>query len=303
MDTWVEVEGRKLKLTNLQKILYPEVGLTKAHIIEYYRRTSSFLLPYLKNRPLVLKRYPEGVEEKGFFQKNIPQSAPHWVKRVSIYSEEEKREIVYILCENLSTLIWLANLASLELHPWLSQVSSLDYPDFIIFDLDPYEVSFDKVVKVAFLIKESLESLAIKCFCKTSGLRGLHIYIPVKPHFTYAVTRKFSRLLSLILARKLPSLITSQWEKGKRKGVFIDWSENVKGKTLVAPYSLRAHPQATVSYPLGWDELEAVKDSSEFNLSKILEGSAKPVWKDIYRERADIQEALLALERVYKSGI
>jgi bifunctional non-homologous end joining protein LigD len=303
MDTWVEVEGKKVKLTNLQKVLYPEVELTKAHVIEYYKKVSSLLLPHLKDRPLVLKRYPEGVEKEGFFQKNIPQSAPDWVKRVSIYSEEEGREIIYVLCENLATLIWLANLASLEIHTWLSQVNSLEYPDFIVFDLDPYEVSFSEVVRVAFLIRDSLEVLGIECFCKTSGLRGVHIYVPVEPRFTYEEVRKFSRLLSLVLARKFPSLITLEWEVEKRKGVFIDWNQNVKGKTLVAPHSLRASPQASVSYPLSWDELEALKDPSEFNLKKSLESSIKSAWEDIYRKRADIQDALLALERVYKSGI
>jgi|Deesub1362A_J573_1020465.scaffolds.fasta_scaffold00988_5 bifunctional non-homologous end joining protein LigD len=303
MDTWVEVEGKKVKLTNLQKVLYPKVELTKAHVIEYYKKISSFLLPHLKNRPLVLKRYPKGVEKEGFFQKSIPQSAPNWVKRVSIYSEEEKKEITYVLCENLATLIWLANLASLEIHPWLSQVNSLECPDLIVFDLDPYGVSFNEVKRVAFLIKDSLEALGIECFCKTSGLRGVHIYVPIEPRFTYEEAKKFSRLLSLVLAQKFPFFVTSQWKVEKRRGVFIDWNQNVKGKTLVAPYSLRVSPQATISYPLSWDELEALKDPSQFNLKKVLESSIKSAWEDIYKKRADIQDALLALERVYKSGI
>jgi bifunctional non-homologous end joining protein LigD len=303
MDTWVEVEGRKLKLTNLEKVLYPEVGLTKAHLIEYYRKVSPFLLPHLKSRPLVLKRYPEGIKKEGFFQKNIPQGAPAWVERVSIYSEEEKKEIVYPLCSDLPTLVWLANLASLEINPWLSQVSSLESPDFIVFDLDLYKVSFNEVVEVAFLLKDSLEALGMSSFCKTSGLRGVHVYVPVEPSFTYRETRKFARFLSSILARKFSSLITLEWEVEKRKGVFIDWNQNVKGKTLVAPYSLRAHPQATVSYPLSWKELETLKEPSELNLKKVLENSIEPAWKSIYEERVHIGEALEALERVYKSGI
>lgn len=303
MNTWVEVEGKRVKLTNLQKVIYPEVELTKAHVIDYYRKVSPFLLPHLKNRPLVLRRYPEGVEKEGFFQKNIPQSAPNWVERVSIYSEEEGRGIIYVLCENLATLIWLANLASLEIHLWLSQVNSLEYPDFIVFDLDPYKVSFNEVKKVAFLIRDSLKALGIESFCKTSGLRGVHICVPIKPVFTYAEARKFSRLLSSVLAQEFPSLITLEWEVEKRKGVFIDWNQNVKGKTVVAPYSLRASPQATVSYPLNWNELKSLGDPSELNLKKVLKSSVESPWGDIYRKKADIRSAILALERIYKSRI
>jgi bifunctional non-homologous end joining protein LigD len=250
----VEVEGRRLSLSNLDKVMYPEVGFTKGQVIDYYTRIAPAVLPHLRDHPLTLKRYPNGVEDKYFYEKRAPSHAPEWVRR------ERVNKIDYVICDDLPTLVWLANLADLELHPSLSKADDIDRPAVMAFDLDPGPgAGLPECCEVAFLLRDALSRLELECFPKTSGSKGIQIYVPlnvVDVDYDHG-----SKALSHALARHLeaqhPKLIVSQQRKELRKGkVLIDWSQNDENKTTVGVYSLRARERPTVSTPLAWEELE-----------------------------------------------
>jgi bifunctional non-homologous end joining protein LigD len=250
----VEVEGRRLSLSNLDKVLYPEVGFTKGQVIDYYTRIAPAVLPHLRNRPLTLKRYPNGVDAQYFYEKRCPSHAPEWVRR------EEFQGIEYCVCDDLPTLVWLANLADLELHPSLSLVDADLRPTVMAFDLDPGPgAGLPECCEVAFLLREALSRLGLECFPKTSGSKGIQIYVPLNVEDVDYDSG--SKALSHALARHLeaehPKLIVSQQRKELRKGkVLIDWSQNDEHKTTVGVYSLRARERPTVSTPLAWEELD-----------------------------------------------
>jgi bifunctional non-homologous end joining protein LigD len=250
----VQVEGRSLSLSNLTKVMYPAVGFTKGEVIDYYTRVAPALLPHLRDRPLTLKRYPNGVEGGHFYEKNCPSHAPEWVRK------ERVDKIDYCVCDNLATLVWLANLADLELHPSLSLVDDINRPTVMAFDLDPGPpAGLAECCEVAFLLRDTLGQLGLESFAKTSGSKGIQVYVPLNvggvdyDHGT--------KLLSQALARHLeaehPKLIVSQQKKELRRGkVLIDWSQNDEHKTTVSVYSLRARERPTVSTPVRWSELE-----------------------------------------------
>jgi bifunctional non-homologous end joining protein LigD len=250
----VQVEGRSLSLSNLTKVMYPAVGFTKGEVIDYYTRVAPALLPHLRDRPLTLKRYPNGVEGGHFYEKNCPSHAPEWVRK------ERVDKIYYCVCDNLATLVWLANLADLELHPSLSLVDDINRPTVMAFDLDPGPpAGLSECCEVAFLLRDALGHLGLESFAKTSGSKGIQVYVPLNvdgvdyDHGT--------KLLSQALARHLeaehPKLIVSQQRKELRRGkVLIDWSQNDEHKTTVSVYSLRARERPTVSTPVRWSELE-----------------------------------------------
>ena len=250
----VQVEGRSLSLSNLTKVMYPAVGFTKGEVIDYYTRVAPALLPHLRDRPLTLKRYPNGVEGGHFYEKNCPSHAPEWVRK------ERVDKIDYCVCDNLATLVWLANLADLELHPSLSLADDINRPTVMAFDLDPGPpAALAECCEVAFLLRDALSKLGLESFAKTSGSKGIQVYVPLNvdgvdyDHGT--------KLLSQALARHLeaehPKLIVSQQRKELRRGkVLIDWSQNDEHKTTVSVYSLRARERPTVSTPLRWSELE-----------------------------------------------
>jgi bifunctional non-homologous end joining protein LigD len=250
----VEVEGRRLSLSNLDKVLYPEVGFTKGQVIDYYTRIAPAVLPHLRDRPLTLKRYPNGVEGQYFYEKRCPSHAPEWVRR------EQFQGIEYCVCDDLPTLVWLANLADLELHPSLSLVDHDLRPTVMAFDLDPGPgAGLPECCEVAFILREALSALGLECFPKTSGSKGIQIYVPLNVEDVDYDSG--SKALSHALARHLeaqhPKLIVSQQRKELRKGkVLIDWSQNDEHKTTVGVYSLRARERPTVSTPLAWDELD-----------------------------------------------
>jgi bifunctional non-homologous end joining protein LigD len=250
----VQVEGRSLSLSNLTKVMYPAVGFTKGEVIDYYTRVAPALLPHLRDRPLTLKRYPNGVEGGHFYEKNCPSHAPEWVRK------ERVDKIYYCVCDNLATLVWLANLADLELHPSLSLVDDINRPTVMAFDLDPGPpAGLAECCEVAFLLRDALGQLGLESFAKTSGSKGIQVYVPLNvdgvdyDHGT--------KLLSQALARHLeaehPKLIVSQQKRELRRGkVLIDWSQNDEHKTTVSVYSLRARERPTVSTPVRWSELE-----------------------------------------------
>jgi bifunctional non-homologous end joining protein LigD len=258
-STVVEVDGRQLKLSNLEKVLYPEAGFTKGQVIDYYTRIAPVLLPHLRDRPLTLKRYPGGVDAEYFYEKQCPKHRPPWVQTAPVWSDHNQRTIDFCLVNDRPTLVWVANLASLELHTALHRAPNISQPDMMVFDLDPGEpAGLPECAEVALWLREALDGLSLCSVVKTSGNKGLQLYVPLNTPVTYDETKGFSRALAQVLERAHPKRVVSNMAKELRRGkVFIDWSQNDEHKTTVSVYSLRARAQPTVSAPLHWKEVEA----------------------------------------------
>ncbi len=253
------VEGRDLVLTNLEKVLYPAAGFTKGQVADYYRRIAPVLLPHLRGRPVTLKRYPNGVREKPFFQKALPARRPEWVRVAPVWSETSHREVPFCVCDDLPTLVWLANLAALELHPLQSRADDLDRPTCAVFDLDPGPpAGIAECCRVALWLRERFEGWGLRAFPKTSGSRGLHVFVPLNTSVTHAETKAFAHEAAVALATEHRGEVVSNMRRSLRSGrVLIDWSQNARHKTTVAVYSLRGRERPTVSTPITWDEVEA----------------------------------------------
>jgi bifunctional non-homologous end joining protein LigD len=247
------VGGRTLRLSNLDKVLWPETGFTKGQLIDYYARVADILVPHLQGRPITLRRWPNGVEAASFYEKNCPSHRPPWVNSVRM------GDVNYCLLDEPATLVWTANLAAIELHPSLATAIDLDAPTSVVFDLDPGPpADVLSCARVALLVRQVLGSLGLELWPKTSGSKGLQLYVPLNGGASYSQTKPFAHALARLLEREHPDLIVSVMERSKRrKKVFIDWSQNTASKTTVAVYSVRALPQPNVSTPVTWDELEA----------------------------------------------
>lgn len=322
----IEVEGSRIGLTNMDKALWPATGgrpaLTKRHLLTYLARVSSFFLPHLKDRPLTLTRYPDGIHGEHFYQKHWDSPIPEFVRRAPIMEKEEAaRE--YLICDNLATLLWLGQIANIEFHTWFSRVETwpdlpgapadtdrlLDYPDFIVFDLDPYIYSgreppgaepelskqgFDMACQVALWLRDVLGELSLDAFIKTSGKTGLHVYVPVMRRLEYKALRSAAELIGRFLMQRHPAEVTTEWALEKRTGkVFIDYGQNVRGKTLASAYSPRPVPEATVSTPLSWDEVGKVypTDFSLLTLPERLQATGD-LWEGILSAKRDLGAVL-----------
>jgi len=261
----VTVEDHELELSNLDKVLYPQTGFTKGELIDWYARIGEVLLPHLRGRPLTLKRYPEGVEGKHFYEKRCPKHRPDWVTTASIYSDRHKGEIDYCVVEDTATLVWLANLADIEMHTSLSRCADIDRPTAMVFDLDPgAPADVLDCAQVAVWLHGMFEQLGLSCYPKTSGSKGMQLYAPLNSDVTYEQTKPFAKAVAETLERRFGDRVVSQMSKAKRSGkVLIDWSQNDRHKTTVCVYSLRAKERPTVSTPLEWDEVEAALESGE----------------------------------------
>lgn len=302
----VEIEGKHLKLSNLDKVLYPATGFTKGQVIDYYVRSAPALLPHLKGKPLTMKRYPGGVNEEFFFEKNAPQHRPDWIKTAPIWSYGNNRNVNYILADDLATLVWVANLASLELHPSLSLAKDIDCPTMMVFDLDPGPpADVVQCAQVGIWLRAIFEHFGLQSFPKTSGSKGLQIYVPLHTPTNYNKTKPFAHALARLLEEEHPHLVVSDMKKALRTGkVLVDWSQNDEHKTTVSVYSLRARERPTVSTPLKWEEVERVLAKKDpklvvFEAPQVLERLDKfgdlfePVLK-IKQKLPDIQEILAA---------
>ena len=256
--TIVEVQGRKLKLTNLEKVLYPAAGFTKGQVVDFCVRIAPVLVPHLTGRALTMKRYPEGVDQEYFFEKNAPMHRPDWVKTAPVWSESNRRTIHFILANDLPTLVWIANLASIELHPSLSLASDIATPTTIVFDLDPGPpANIVQCAQVGLWIREIFDHFGLRSFPKTSGSKGLQIYVPLNAKTSYEQTKSFAHAVARLLEQEHPELVVSDMKKAVRSNkVFVDWSQNDEHKTTISVYSLRAREQPTVSTPVTWDEVE-----------------------------------------------
>lgn len=253
----IEVEGRQISLSNIDKVLYPKAGFTKRQVIDYYVRVAPVVLPHLSGRPLTLKRYPEGVEGFHFYEKNCPSFRPDWMKTSKIWSPGNNRFMYYCVVDDLPTLVWLANLADLELHVSLSRAPDMQRPTVIAFDLDPgAPANIVQCCQVALWIREIFDRFGLESFPKTSGSKGLQVYVPLNTAVTYDQTKPFARGIARLLEGQHPDQVVSEMKKAVRGNkVFVDWSQNDDYKTTVCVYSLRAKEQPTVSTPVTWNEV------------------------------------------------
>ena len=265
------VEGKKLSVSNLHKVLYPKVGFTKGHVIDYYIRVAPALLPHLKDRPLTMKRYPDGVGGEFFYEKNCPSHRPKWVQTAKVWSEGNQRIMNYCLCNDLPTLVWAANLADLELHTSLSRKNNIERPTTMVFDLDPgAPADIVQCCQVGLWLRDLLGKMKLQSFAKTSGSKGLQVYVPLNTAVTYEDTKNLSRALAQHLEHEHADQVTSNMSKAVRKGkVFVDWSQNDEHKTTVCVYSLRAKEEPTVSTPVTWNEVESCLKKEKPDLLKF----------------------------------
>jgi bifunctional non-homologous end joining protein LigD len=283
----------KVKLKNLDKCFYPDIDVTKANVIEYYITMAPKILPVIKDRPLVLTRYPDGIKDTklgktSFFEKNAPEGTPEWVKRYKIYSPTSKRDVHYIVCNDLDTLIWLANLAALEIHMPFSNIHDIDKPDMLFFDVDPEPpATLSDAAGVALQLKDKVCDMGLTPYIKTSGKKGFHIVIPIEPEYSFVQTRAFVHKIGIELA-KMDDLVVSEFKDTKKPGkVFADYLQNSPMRTMVIPYSLRPTPEATVSTPLEWSEIKPGIDPLEFTIFSVAKRATNP-WKGIYEHRAKL---------------
>jgi bifunctional non-homologous end joining protein LigD len=261
----VDIGGRTLSLSNLDKVMYPHVGFTKGQVIDYYTRIAPAVLPHLRGRPLTLKRYPDGVEGPYFYEKQCPSHRPGWVPTAPVWSRHNSRTIEFCLAEDLPTLVWLANLADLELHTSLALAADVTAPTILAFDLDPGPpATIVECARVALDLREAFDHLGMAAFPKTSGSKGMQVYVPLNTPTDYGATKGFALALAQLLERRRPELVVSEMKKSLRAGkVFVDWSQNDEHKTTVSVYSLRARERPTVSTPLLWDEVEGLIESGD----------------------------------------
>lgn len=286
----------KVEITNPDKIFWPDEGYTKGDVIEYYDMMAEYLLPYIQERPQSMRRTPNGIQGEGFFQKDMQGNAPKWSKTKKIKSKSTQESIEYLICNDKETLMYMANLGCIEINPWSSRLGSINNPDYIIFDLDPNEIGIPELVTVAKKVKEILDSLGIKGYLKTSGGKGLHIFIPVLPKYTYDQTRDFSHIISQFVLSALPDITSLERMPNKRKGkVYLDFLQNGKGKTMSCAYSLRPREGATASTPLAWEELDNPKfNLKDYNIKTLPERVKKlgDLWANFFDDAVDLEKVL-----------
>jgi bifunctional non-homologous end joining protein LigD len=287
----VDVGGHTLSLSNLDKVLYPQAGFTKGQVIDYYTRIAPYVLPHLRDRALTLKRYPNGVEAGHFYEKQCPKHRPDWVRT------QRAADIDFCVCDDLPTLVWLANLADLELHPSLALIDDPAAPVILAFDLDPGPpATIVECAEVAVRLRTALRGIGLECFPKTSGSKGMQVYAPLNTPATYKQTRAVSKAVAQVLERTEPDLVVHEMKKSLRPGkVFVDWSQNAEHKTTVGVYSLRAMARPTVSTPITWDEVEAVRESRDpedlvFTSDAVLARVAEH--GDLFAPVAELQQEL-----------
>lgn len=287
-----------VELSNLDKVFWPEEGLTKGDLIAYFDAVSAFLLPALRSRPLTVIRFPDGVKGMSFYQKDTPKYAPPWVKTVTIRAESAKRDVRYPLCNDKRTLLWLANQACIELHPWLSRIDRLEGPDHLVFDLDPPLDAFEQSVQLALVLKEILDDIGLHGLPKTSGGKGVHVYVPLQRRYDYPVVRSAALAIGQRVEERMPEGATTEFRVAKRAGrVYLDPGRNAPGAHVVAPYSPRARPGATVSFPVPWKDLERVKPQ-DFTIRNVPGLLAKEDrWKTLMPRPQALPRSLLAGDR------
>jgi bifunctional non-homologous end joining protein LigD len=299
----VHVDGIEISISNLNKMYWPEDKLTKGDMIEYYREIAPVLLRYLKDRPQSLHRFPDGIHGNSFFQKDFP-NAPDWVETIPLQSDSNSDPTNYILCQNTASLLYMANLGSIEIHPWNSRKQKLDSPDYLVIDLDPSDRPFEDVIRVALVVRDSLEELDIISFIKTTGQRGMHVFIPTGAKYSYEQTRQFAQLLCQYIHSKEPEITSLERKPKNRQGlIYLDYLQNKKGATLAAAYSLRPRAKAPVSTPLKWEEVRKGISPQDYNLRNTLKRVEKlgDLWEGVLGPAIDMEKGLSTLKKVWSS--
>ncbi len=285
-----------MNFTNLDKLYWEKEKITKGDVIEYYAKMAPYMLPYLKNRPLVLKRYPNGISGESFYQKDAGKGAPDFVKTATV--QHGSKKVCYIVVQNVKSLLYVANLGSIELHILNSPVKNLSYPTYLVLDLDPEAIGFNAVIETALVLHDILEKIGLPNYCKTSGATGLHIYIPLGSKYDYKTARHFAEVLADIAHREIPKITSlERMPKKRQKKVYIDCLQNEFGQIMVCPYSLRARQRAPVSTPVSWEELKKGIDPLEFNMQTIFKRLArkKDLFKPVLGKGADLEKAFRKL--------
>ena len=281
-------------LLNVDKVYWPKEKITKGELLNYYAKMAKVILPYLKGRPESLRRFPDGISGKSFFQKNV-KNAPEWAKTMMI------KGINYLMIDDVRSLLYAVNLGCIELHPFFSRRGSLERPDFMVFDLDPVDVSFDRVVETARVLHDVLEKIGVPNYCKTSGSRGLHICVPLRGGYSYEEAKYFAMAVAAVVHKKYPKFTSLERMPSKRKGkVYIDCFQNNRGQTIAAPYCVRARAGAPVSMPLEWNEVKKGLKPEEFNLFNSLQRVEKngDMFKPLLKKKANLKQAIRKLEKL-----
>lgn len=295
-----EFGTENVSLTHLDKILWPEEGYTKGEMLKYYSEVASVILPHLKNRPMILNRFPHGIHGSHFFQKNIIYK-PDWLDVVPI--QHSNRVINYVMAQDSDSLLYIANMGCIELNPFHSRIDHIDFPDYMVLDLDPEDVPFDEIVHAAQVIHALLDSLDIPNFCKTSGGRGLHIYVPLGAKYTFDQSEELARLIAVMTQEKLPDLISLERSPSKRqKKIYIDVPRNTRGQSIAAPYSLRPKKYAPVSTPLEWKEVKKGLNPLKFTIKTILKRIDKKgdLFHPVLGKGINLKKVLNSLEKKTK---
>jgi bifunctional non-homologous end joining protein LigD len=295
--------GHEVKLSNLDKLFWPDEGITKGDLIDYYRAVAPVLVPHLRDRPFTMRRYPDGAYGKAFFQKDAPSHMPEWIERfhVQVSTRESPRRTRWIdapVVDDEAALLWMVNMGCIDMNTWYSRVDKPDRPDFVLFDLDPSpDVGFAETVQVALLVKQALDALGLVSFPKTSGADGIHVLVPVERRHTYDDTREFCEIVAGAIARTNQGLATTEWSKAKRRGVLIDANQNGEGKTIASVYSVRPKPGAPVSTPLRWNEVDESLDPRAFTMETVLERVRRhgDLFEGVLTTRQRLAQALRAL--------
>lgn len=296
-----QTKEKKDFLTHLDKVYWPEEGYTKGDLIEYYKSISKFILPYLKDRPIVLYRFPNGINSKGFYQKEVEDTVPSWIKTVPIQHEE--KVIHYMLIDTTDSLLFAANLGSIDLHPFMYSYKNLENPDYCVIDLDPQDIEWKDFIRVANTTHEILDEIKVENYCKTSGGRGLHIVIPLGGKYSVEESRQFAEIIVTLVNSKLPQLTSLERNPKKRtKKVYLDYLQNRLHQTIVAPYAVRPRPHAPVSMPIDWSEVTPKLNPLDFNIKTVpalLEKSGD-CWKPVLRKGVDLEKAVKRLRKVFQ---
>jgi bifunctional non-homologous end joining protein LigD len=297
-EATLTIDGHALKFTNLPKLYYPDDGVAKRDVLNYYAGVAGLILPYLKDRPLSLKRYPNGIKEQFFFQKDTPVSYPDWLRTELI------DDINYVFAEDHASLLYLVNLGCIDHNPWMSRSGSLDHPDYILIDLDPQECLFDMIVEAALLVERVLEQIGLVGYPKTTGGDGMHVYIPIEPVYSYEEARNFAELISRLVTHEKPHLFTTPRSVAKRQKnrVYFDYLQIGKSKTIAAPYVLRAYEGAPVATPLDWDEVVPGLHPKQFHIHNSRERFREKgdLFRGVLDRPQNLYEALGRLEKLFK---
>jgi bifunctional non-homologous end joining protein LigD len=302
-DVLVKIGKDVIPLTNLDKVYWPDEGYTKGDLLKYYYEVSKYILPYLKDRPLIMKRYPAGIKGHFFHQHDVDE-APRFVRTVALEADEDRHVVDYVVGDNLQTLLYMANLGAIERHPWHSRTRDLERPDWFVFDLDPGEgVAFTTICEVALSVREALARVRLKSYPKTSGSRGIHVYVPIEPRYDYETIAHFAERIATIVAKENPKVATVErsLKRRKRGQIYMDHMQNARGKSVVAPYSVRPKAGAPVSAPLEWKEIEKCKftpqDFTIKNIWKRLERKGD-LFKPVLNARQRLDTAIEAVEHL-----